>query len=184
MTGRSSWRRVISSFPRRRPESAVTARTMSHPAIRSVGANNWKSGSPSSAQPARASWRACWPSPATARTRRNACCRWWPPIHARTSWRRWSGPCSYGAFSLAAVQRILAARSQPKTPLDALADDHRTYLDGLLERDPTPPRPTSDYQALLREEPTMPKRSSPHGKTIPERPEPADPDGEQIAQPS
>jgi hypothetical protein len=57
----------------------------------------------------------------------------------------------YGAFSLAAVQRILAARSQPKTPLDALADDHRSYLDGLLEKDPAPPRPTSDYEDLLRE---------------------------------
>jgi transposase len=55
----------------------------------------------------------------------------------------------YGAFSLAAVQRILAARSQPKMPLDALAEDHRSYLDALLDREPTPPRPTSDYQALL-----------------------------------
>jgi transposase len=59
----------------------------------------------------------------------------------------------YGAFSLSAVQRILAARSRPKTPLDALADDHRTYLDSILEREPTPPRPTSDYQALLGQGP-------------------------------
>ena len=57
----------------------------------------------------------------------------------------------YGAFSLAAIQRILAARSQPKTPLDALADDHRTYLESLSGGEPTPPRPTSDYQALLGE---------------------------------
>ena len=35
----------------------------------------------------------------------------------------------YGAFSPRAIQRILAARGRPKTPLDALADDHRTYLD-------------------------------------------------------
>jgi transposase len=55
----------------------------------------------------------------------------------------------YGAFSLAAIQRILGARSQPRTPLDALADDHRTYLESLLDGEPTPPRPTSDYQALL-----------------------------------
>ena len=59
----------------------------------------------------------------------------------------------YGAFTLSAVGRILAARSRPKTPLDALDDDHRTYLDGLLDRDPIPPRPASDYQSLLREEP-------------------------------
>jgi hypothetical protein len=55
----------------------------------------------------------------------------------------------YGAFSLSAMQRILAAQSQPKMPLDALADDHRSYLEALLEREPTPPRPTSDYQPLL-----------------------------------
>jgi len=59
----------------------------------------------------------------------------------------------YGAFSLAAVRRILEARSRPKTPRDALADEHRSYLDSLLDSDPAPPRPTSDYQDLLREEP-------------------------------
>jgi transposase len=59
----------------------------------------------------------------------------------------------YGAFSLAAIGRILVARSRPKTPLDLLADDHRTYLDDLLDGEPIPPRPTSDYQTLLPEEP-------------------------------
>jgi transposase len=59
----------------------------------------------------------------------------------------------YGAFSLQAVQRILAARGRPKAPLDALADDHQNYLDRLLDGEPTPPRPTSDYQALLGEGP-------------------------------
>jgi transposase len=59
----------------------------------------------------------------------------------------------YGAFSLQAVQRILAARGRPKAPLDALADDHQSYLDRLLDGEPTPPRPTSDYQALLGEGP-------------------------------
>ncbi|HMB06327.1 MAG TPA: IS21 family transposase, partial [Isosphaeraceae bacterium] len=53
----------------------------------------------------------------------------------------------YGAFSLQAVQRILAARGRPKAPLDALADDYQSYLDRLLDGEPTPPRPTSDYQA-------------------------------------
>jgi transposase len=81
---------------------------------------------------------------------------------------------SYGAFSLAAVQRILAARSQPKTPLDALADDHRTYLDGLLDREPTPPRPTSDYQNLLREEPPHGETIIPPWEEIPQRPDPDD----------
>ena len=58
----------------------------------------------------------------------------------------------YGAFSLSAIQRILAAQSRPKSPLDVLADEHRTYLDSILEREPTTPRPTSDYQALLDQE--------------------------------
>jgi hypothetical protein len=59
----------------------------------------------------------------------------------------------YGAFSRGAIQRILAARSQPKAPLDFLIEDHRTYLESLLELEPTPPRPTSDYQALLGQGP-------------------------------
>jgi transposase len=59
----------------------------------------------------------------------------------------------YGAFSLAAMQRILAVRGRPRTPLDLLADDHRTSLERLCDGEPTPPRPTSDYQALLGQDP-------------------------------
>jgi transposase len=59
----------------------------------------------------------------------------------------------YGAFSLAALQRILAVRGRPRTPLDVLADDHRSSLERLCDSTPTPPRPTSDYQALLGEDP-------------------------------
>jgi transposase len=57
----------------------------------------------------------------------------------------------YGAFSLQAIARILAARSQPKTPLDALAEDQRRHLPPWLDEEPVSPRPTSDYQALLSE---------------------------------
>lgn len=89
----------------------------------------------------------------------------------------------YGAFSLAAVQRILAARSQPKTPLDALADDHRSYLEGLLDRDPMPPRPTSDYQDLLGEDPQHGGAIRPPWDEIPEGPESGDSDGDK-AQPA
>ena len=84
----------------------------------------------------------------------------------------------YGAFSLAAVQRILEARSQPKTPLDALADEHRSYLDGLLESAPTPPRPTSDYQDLLRKELDDGGAIMPPWEDYPERPAPDDRDGD------
>jgi transposase len=59
----------------------------------------------------------------------------------------------YGAFSLAAIQRILAVRGRPRTPLDVLADDHRTGLERLCAGEPTVPRPTSDYQALLGQDP-------------------------------
>ena len=82
----------------------------------------------------------------------------------------------YGAFSLAAVRRILEARSRPKTPLDALADDHRSYLDGLLDKDPAPPRPTSDYQDLLREEHGHGGSIVPPWEDIPEGPEGGDRD--------
>jgi transposase len=84
----------------------------------------------------------------------------------------------YGAFSLAAIQRILAARSQPKTPLDLLTDDHRSYLDSLLEGEPTPPRPTSDYQTLLPEEPRHGGAIRPPWEDSPERPEPPESDGD------
>jgi transposase len=81
----------------------------------------------------------------------------------------------YGAFSLQAMQRILAARGRPKAPLDALADDHQTYLDRLLEGEPTPPRPTSDYQALLGE---RPHDAEPTDPGTPTEPRPEGPDGQ------
>jgi transposase len=80
----------------------------------------------------------------------------------------------YGAFSPAAVQRILAARGRPRTPLDALADDHQTYLDRLLEGEPTPPRPTSDYQALLGEGPHDAEPTDPETQADPETQDPGD----------
>jgi hypothetical protein len=82
----------------------------------------------------------------------------------------------YGAFSAAAVQRIPAARGRPRAPLDALADDHQTYLDRLLEGEPTPPRPTSDYQALLGEGPCDSEPIIPPWEEFPERPESGDPE--------
>jgi len=89
----------------------------------------------------------------------------------------------FGAFSLAAVQRILEVRSQPKTPLDALAEDHRSDRDELLEINPAPPRPTSDYQDLLREEPHNGGAIVPPWEDYPEAPEPDDPGGDS-AQPA
>lgn len=58
----------------------------------------------------------------------------------------------YGAFSLASVERILAATAKPKSLLDTFADEGREHLRPLLERERVVPRPTSDYQPLLEEE--------------------------------
>jgi transposase len=58
----------------------------------------------------------------------------------------------FGAFSLAAVRRILAACAKPKPLLDELADLHRETLDPSLRQEAIGPRPTSDYQHLLQPE--------------------------------
>jgi len=54
----------------------------------------------------------------------------------------------FGAFSLAAVRRILAAQARPKP----LAELHQDALDPTLRAEPIGPRPTSDYQHLLSPE--------------------------------
>ena len=58
----------------------------------------------------------------------------------------------FGAFSLPAMRRILAAQARPKRLLDELADLHKDALDPSLRQEPIGPRPTSDYQHLLSPE--------------------------------
>jgi transposase len=58
----------------------------------------------------------------------------------------------FGAFSLAAMRRILAAQARPKRLLDELAELHKEALDPSLRQEPIGPRPTSDYQHLLASE--------------------------------
>jgi transposase len=58
----------------------------------------------------------------------------------------------FGAFSLAAMRRILAATARPRPLLEELADLQRETLDPLLRDNPITPRPTSDYQHLLSSE--------------------------------
>jgi hypothetical protein len=60
----------------------------------------------------------------------------------------------FGAFSLAAMRRILAAQARPKPLLDELAELHKDALDPSLREEPIGPRPTSDYQHLLSAEET------------------------------
>lgn len=57
----------------------------------------------------------------------------------------------YRAFSLRAVERILAVAAQPKGLLETLADETRERLAQLHPDPPVPPRPTSEYQSLLEE---------------------------------
>jgi transposase len=54
----------------------------------------------------------------------------------------------FGAFSLRAVERILAAQAQPKTPLESLDAQQRQHLREIIEDRPVPPRPTADYEQL------------------------------------
>jgi transposase len=58
----------------------------------------------------------------------------------------------FGAFSLAAIRRILAACAKPRPVLDELADLQRAALDPSLRAEAIGPRPTSDYQHLLLSE--------------------------------
>ncbi len=74
----------------------------------------------------------------------------------------------FRAFSLAAVERILAVQARPKTPLASLGDEERDHLRPLLEDPPVRPRPTAEYQSLFPEEPPD------HAPTTdPESPEPS-----------
>lgn len=59
----------------------------------------------------------------------------------------------YGAYSHAAVERILAAQARPKSVLETLAEDERRHLPPWADEEPVRPRPTSDYQHLSAPEP-------------------------------
>jgi len=59
----------------------------------------------------------------------------------------------FRAFSLSAVERILAVKARPRTPLASLGDEERDHLRPLLEDRPVQPRPTAEYQSLFPEEP-------------------------------
>lgn len=79
----------------------------------------------------------------------------------------------FGAFSFRAVERILAAQAQPRTPLEALSDQEQRRMRELLDDRPVSPRPTSDYQQLYSQEPAP--DASPPPQTQPDSSE-ANPD--------
>jgi transposase len=57
----------------------------------------------------------------------------------------------FGAYTLAAVERILATQAQPKPVLDTLADALRRQLPARLGDNPVSPRPLADYQNLIED---------------------------------
>jgi transposase len=77
----------------------------------------------------------------------------------------------FGAFSLAAMRRILAAHARPKPLLEELAELHKDALDPTLREEPIGPRPTSDYQHLLTPEEAHEPPSEEKPKDQPEEPE-------------
>jgi transposase len=56
---------------------------------------------------------------------------------------------TYGAYSFAAVERILNVAAEPKTTLQTLADREKDHLRRLMKETSVRPRQTGDYQKLL-----------------------------------
>lgn len=65
----------------------------------------------------------------------------------------------YRAFSLAVIERILAAQAQPRTGVDYLDNEKRKNL-RRLGGDPVPPRSTAEYQKLLEEKEAADEREA------------------------
>jgi transposase len=57
----------------------------------------------------------------------------------------------YRAFSLSAVERILAAQARPKLASEALQDEAREHLEELFRQSPVSLRPAEEYQELLKQ---------------------------------
>jgi transposase len=57
----------------------------------------------------------------------------------------------YRAFSLSAVERILAAQARPKLALDSLQTEGRAHLEELFRQSSVSLRPAAEYQQLLEE---------------------------------
>jgi transposase len=84
----------------------------------------------------------------------------------------------YGAFSLAAIQRVLSVQAQPRGIWETLAREQPPSLPPWLDSEPVSPRPTSEYQALLGEEPCHVEATEPEETISPEGPEPCDQGGD------
>ena len=87
----------------------------------------------------------------------------------------------YGAFTHAAVERILAVQAQPKSLRETLAEEQRPYLAALLGDTSVSARPLTEYRSLFAEEvphAPPPDPSEPAQPTPEPGPAAADPGGE------
>jgi transposase len=57
----------------------------------------------------------------------------------------------YRAFSLSAIERILAAQARPKLVSESLEQEAREHLEELFRQSPVSLRPAKEYQELLKE---------------------------------
>jgi transposase len=78
----------------------------------------------------------------------------------------------FGAFSLRAVERILAAQAQPKTPLESLGDQQQQHLREIIQDRPVPPRPTAEYEQLYLCPEEPPDDDQPPETPDPDQPQP------------
>jgi transposase len=82
----------------------------------------------------------------------------------------------YGAYSHAAVERILSVQARPKSVWKTLAEEERRHLPPWLDEEPVSPRPTSEYQPLYEQElpdhaePEPPSDETTAGGAAPEDP--------------
>jgi len=71
----------------------------------------------------------------------------------------------YRAYSLSAVERILAVQAEPRSAVEALQEEARDHLSGILRESPVLPRSGSEYQDLLE---NMPEPEGPEDEQITE----------------
>jgi hypothetical protein len=67
----------------------------------------------------------------------------------------------YRAFSLSALERILAAQARPKLASESLEQEARKHLEELFRQSPVSLRPAEEYQELLKDTEKENQRENP-----------------------
>ena len=83
----------------------------------------------------------------------------------------------FGAYSINAVERILAAQAQPKSLLETLAEQERRHLPAHLCDNPVPPRSTAEYGPAIEESSDGPAQQTPGDSADPGEPRDDGPGG-------